>query len=87
MNKTLEYYLSLPYTVEVIPDKEAGGYVARVKELRGCLTQAETWTELLPMIEEAKTGWLEVALEYGHPIPGPTGEFSNPQIQAVAASV
>jgi antitoxin HicB len=76
-NKTLDYYLSLPYTIEIIPDVEEGGYVARVKELRGCMTQAETWDELINMIDEAKTGWLEVALEYGHPIPEPAGEFVN----------
>ena len=76
-NKTLDYYLSLPYTIEIIPDMEEGGYVARVKELRGCMTQAETWEELNQMIEEAKTGWLEVALEFGHPIPEASGEFVN----------
>lgn len=78
MNKTLDYYLSLPYTIEIIPDVDEGGYVARVRELPGCLTQADTWDELLLMIEEAKTGWLEVALEYEHPIPEPTGEFARP---------
>lgn len=78
MNKTLEYYLSLPYTIEIIPDVEDGGYVARVKELRGCITQADTWEELNLMIQEAKEGWLEVALEHGHPIPEPTGEFASP---------
>jgi antitoxin HicB len=74
--KPLEYYLALPYTIEIIPDMDEGGYVARVKELRGCITQAETWDELHEMIEEAKEGWLEVALEYGHPIPEPTGAFA-----------
>ena len=75
--KTLEYYLSLPYTIEIIPDVEDGRYIARVKELRGCRTQADTWEELDAMIQEAKTGWLEVALEYDHPIPEPTGVFAN----------
>jgi antitoxin HicB len=75
--KTLEYYLSLPYTIEIIPDIEDGGYVARVKELRGCMTHADTWDELDHLIQEAKEGWLEVALEYGHPIPEPTGVFAN----------
>jgi antitoxin HicB len=74
--KMLEYYLTLPYTIEIIPDTEAGGYVARIKELRGCITQAETWDELLAMIQEAKEGWLEVALESGYDIPEPTGEFA-----------
>ena len=53
MNKSIDYYLSLPYTIEVIPDEEDGGYVARIRELPGCLTQAETWEELLEMIEDA----------------------------------
>ncbi|MBZ0280000.1 MAG: type II toxin-antitoxin system HicB family antitoxin [Anaerolineae bacterium] len=71
-NKTLDYYMSLPYTLEIIPSEE-GGWFIKVKELRGCMTQADTWEELMPMIEEAKTGWLEVALEAGDPIPEPVG--------------
>ncbi len=71
MIKTLDYYLSLLYTMEIVPDTEEGGYVVRIKELEGCITQAETWEELLIMIEDAKRGWLEVALEYGDPIPEP----------------
>ena len=31
--KTLEYYLSLPYKLEIIPDTEEGGYAARYLEL------------------------------------------------------
>ena len=76
-SKSLEYYLSLPYTIEIIPDIDEGGYVARIKELRGCVTQAETWDELHEMIQEAKEGWLEVALQYGYPIPEPTGAFAD----------
>ncbi len=69
LNKTLECYLSLPCTIEIIPDTEEGGYVARVKEMCGCMTQAETWDDLLLMIQKAKQGWLKVALKYGHPMP------------------
>jgi antitoxin HicB len=76
MNKSLEYYLSLPYTIEAIPDKESGGWFMRVKELPGCMSQAETWQEVLPMIEEAKQLWLEVALEHGFPIPEPSTEIA-----------
>jgi predicted RNase H-like HicB family nuclease len=69
MNKTLDYYLSLPYTIEVIPDGE--GWFVKIKELLGCMTVADTWEEVLPMITEAKTLWLEVKLEYGDEIPEP----------------
>jgi len=49
MNKTLDDYLALPYTIEIIPDEDDGGYVARIRELPGCITQADTWDELLQM--------------------------------------
>jgi predicted RNase H-like HicB family nuclease len=71
MNKTIDDYVALPYTLEIIPDTEQGGWFIKVKELRGCMTQADTWDEVLPMIEEAKRLWLEVALEYGDVIPEP----------------
>jgi predicted RNase H-like HicB family nuclease len=67
--KTLEYYLSLPYTIEVIPDE--GAWFVRIKELSGCMTEVDTWDEIPPAIEEAKRLWLEVALERGRDIPEP----------------
>ena len=66
----LEYYMSLPYTVEIIPDPD-GGYVAKVLELEGCITQADSWEELEEMIDDAKRVWLESALEEGIEIPLP----------------
>lgn len=77
MTKSLEYYLSLPYTIEVIPDEDEGGYVARVRELPGCLTQADTWEELQLMIADAKRLWLESALDHGDLIPEPAGVFQS----------
>ena len=74
MNRSLEYYLSLPYTIVIKPDVTDGGFVAKIKELSGCLTQADTWEELLQHIEEAKQGWLEVALAEGMDIPEPLPE-------------
>ena len=71
MMRTLEDYLALPYTIEVIPDNDA--WFARIKELPGCITEVDTWEEVLPAIEEAKYLWLELALERGRPIPGPQG--------------
>jgi len=68
--KTLEYYMSLPYTIELIPDED-GYWFAKIPLLKGCMTQADSWEEILPMITEAKELWLEVALEEGIPIPEP----------------
>ena len=71
INEKLDYYMSLPYTIEIIPDTKNGGYVAKVVELEGCITQADTWEELKEMIEDAKRNWLEVAIEEELEIPVP----------------
>ncbi len=71
MTKSLEYYLTLPYTIEIFPDIDEGGYVARVRELPGCMTQADTWETLETMINDAKRAWLESALQHADPIPEP----------------
>jgi antitoxin HicB len=70
--KDLAYYLALPYTIEIIPPSaDDDGYFATIKELDGCMTQADTWAELLAMIDDAKQLWLESALSHGHVIPEP----------------
>ena len=70
--KSVEYYVSLPYRVEVYPEPDGSGYTAMVPELPGCMTCADTLEELWGMIEEAKRGWLEIALEDGDYVPEPT---------------
>lgn len=73
MEKTIEYYLNLPYTVELTPTPGQGWFV-RVRELPGCMSQGDTAEEALTMIQEAKELWLEVALEDGDTIPEPRPE-------------
>lgn len=71
MKKTIEYYLSLPYRLEIVPDTEEGGYGARYPELPGCITCAETLEGVVSMAEDAKHVWLEAALEEGIEIAEP----------------
>ena len=71
MNKTIEYYLTLPYRLEIVPDTEEGGYGARYPELPGCITCAETMDGIIANAEDAKRTWLEAALEEGIEIPEP----------------
>jgi len=71
MNRTLEYYLALPYTIEIIPDDSA--WFVQIKELPGCMTEVDEWEEIRPMIDDAKRLWLEAALAHGQPIPEPIG--------------
>jgi antitoxin HicB len=70
MEKTIDYYMNLPYTIELQRDMEEGWFV-RVKELHGCTSQGDTAEEAIAMIQEAMSLWLEVALEEGLPIPEP----------------
>lgn len=70
-SKNLNYYLGLPYKYTLYPAEE-GGYVIEIPDLPGCISQSETAEEVLVMIEDAKRGWLEVALEQGVEIPEPS---------------
>lgn len=63
--KNLEYYLRLPYRLELVPDLEEGGYVVSFPELPGCLSSGETVEAALANAEDAKTTWLTAALEEG----------------------
>jgi len=72
-NKSVDQYLKLPYTIEITRDDDIDnpGWAARVVELNGCITQADTFEKLGSMIEEAMRLWIEVAMEDGLPIPEP----------------
>jgi antitoxin HicB len=72
MEKTVEYYLSLPYTIELIVEPTGGWFVA-VKELPGCMSEGDTPEEAVEMIRDAMRGWIEISLEDGNPIPEPRG--------------
>ena len=74
MKKTIDYYLSLPYRLEIVPDPEEGGYGARYPELPGCITCADTIEEVIANAADAKRAWLEAALENGTEIAEPADE-------------
>ena len=63
MIKTIDYYLALPYKLEIIPDTDEGGYAARYPELPGCITCADTLENVLINAADAKRVWLEAALD------------------------
>jgi len=77
MNKKLDYYISLPYTIQLVPYGD-GSYFAQIAELPGCMTEGDTLDETMWMIEDAKKEWISAGLELGHSIPEPeTREFSG----------
>lgn len=42
---------------------EEGGFWAEVPALPGCVSEGDTWDEMLANIREAAEGWLEVSAE------------------------
>jgi len=54
--KDVNYYMKLPYTF-LMKKYPNGGYFAEVKELPGCITEADSKEEAFEMIEDAMKGW------------------------------
>ena len=75
MKKTIDYYLSLPYRLEIIPDTDEGGFGARYPDLPGCVTCAETIEEAVANAKDAKVAWLQAAIEEGIDIAEPVGDI------------
>ncbi|MCR8629827.1 toxin-antitoxin system HicB family antitoxin [Paenibacillus radicis (ex Xue et al. 2023)] len=73
MEKNLEYYLNLNYTLLVnhIVDESGSYYYGKIVELDGCHSTADTVEELIKDLEEVKKAHIEIKLEFGDLIPEP----------------
>jgi antitoxin HicB len=92
MEKDVDYYLSLPYTIEVIREPDEGdgeAWFARVLELPGCMTEADSFAELGEMIQDAMAAWIDIALEDGQTIPEPrlVDDYSGKFVVRVSRSL
>ena len=72
--KTVEYYMSLPYKIELYPDVEEGGFAVACPELPGCLSCGETVEDAIESIQDAKLAWITASLEDGDEIPEPSNK-------------
>ena len=72
-NKSLDYYLKLPWSYTVTTADENGQqfFIVRVNELPGVCTDAPTVEEAMRLIKEAIKGAIELYLENGEEIPEP----------------
>ena len=70
MNET-EYYMNLPYRMEIVKSEEEEGYTVSFPELRGCLTSGLTINEAINNAEDAKRAWIKACLEDNIDIPLP----------------
>jgi len=68
MMKTLDDYMKLSYRMEIVEDKDEGGYVISYPDLPGCITCGETIETAVVNAVDAKKAWIEAALEEGLPI-------------------
>mgnify|MGYP001101261871 CR=1 FL=1 len=69
--KTLNDYLEMPYLMEIVEDRDEGGFVVSYPDLPGCITSGETIETAVANAADAKKAWLEAALEEGIPIQEP----------------
>ena len=69
--KTINDYMSMNYRMEIVEDKDEGGFVVSFPELPGCMTCGDTIEEAVEMATDAKKCWLEDAIEMGKKIPLP----------------
>ena len=69
--KNINYYMALPYKMEIVEDKDEGGYVVSYPDLPGCITCGETIETAIANANDAKKAWIEAALESGIEIKEP----------------
>ena len=63
--KTLNDYFTMNYRMEIVEDKDEGGFVVSFPELPGCITCGETVESAVANALDAKKAWLEAAMEEG----------------------
>lgn len=70
MENTIDYYMSLPYTLVVVR-LDDGSYKGKITEFPGLNIGGDTWAEFGENVETVKRAWIEMLLELGDPIPEP----------------
>lgn len=76
MHQRTREFLSLPYTIHVVPDECTDGshcYLARVVELEGCESHGDTPEEASDNLREAVELYIDSMLEDGLEPPVPEG--------------
>ena len=64
--KTLNDYMEMPYRMEIIEDKEEGGFVDFYPDLPGWITCGETVEIAVANALDAKKAWIEAMMEEEH---------------------
>ena len=63
--KKLNDYMAMSYRMEIVEDKEEGGFVVSYPDLPGCITCGETIESAVTNAQKAKEEWMIAAFEEG----------------------
>ena len=63
--KTIDDYMKKAYRMEIVEDKDEGGFIVTYPDLPGCISCGETIESAVANAIDAKEVWLEVAIEEG----------------------
>ncbi len=72
MNKDINYYLNLDYSLNVRPDIDDGGFIVEFPDLRYCVGTGDTIEEAIKDAMFAKNEWIKAAFEKNINIPEPS---------------
>jgi predicted RNase H-like HicB family nuclease len=71
MSKTVEEFMSLPYSMTVRMDPAGGIFVARVTEFPGCSGHGDSAETAIRMLQDNMATWIEACLASNVQIPKP----------------
>lgn len=63
--KTIDDYMKKAYRMEIVEDKDEGGFIVTYPDLPGCISCGETIESAVANAIDAKEVWLEAAIEKG----------------------
>lgn len=71
--KDVEYYMELPYALEVkkISEEDGGGIFMSIPMLKGCMSDGACISEAYENLQKAQKEWIVNMLERDLPIPEP----------------
>ena len=61
--KTLNEYLAMPYRMEIVEDREEGGFVVSFPELPGCIGYGKDKEMLCENMKESLEKWVRAGYE------------------------
>ena len=87
--KDVEYYMNLPYAMEIcqIHKEEGGGIFISIPMLKGCMSDGECISEAYENIKEAQREWITSMLERNMPIPEPDDDYSGKFVVRIPKSL